>query len=114
MLPTTSHPARLYGITKTHKFAFPDIITTEKSKFPSIIAQTGTYTYNAAQVIVEYLKPLVDENSYITCNMQDFLSILKAEPPLETNEERVSYDLESLLTKGQLIISLLRFMITTK
>ena len=44
------------------------MITTEKLKFRPIIAQTGTYTYNAAQVIAEYLKPHVDENPYIIRN----------------------------------------------
>ena len=98
MLPTSNQPARLYGIAKTHKFSLPDIITTEKLKFRPIIAQTGTYTYNASQVIAEYLKPLVDENPYIRRNTQDFPSILKAEPALQTNEEYVSYDVELLFT----------------
>ena len=35
-------------------FASPDIITAKKLKFRPIIAQTGTYTYNADQVIAEY------------------------------------------------------------
>ena len=96
MLPPSNQPARLYGIVKTHKFTSRDIITSEKLECRPIIAQTGTYTYNTAQVIVEYLKPLVDENPYIIPNMQDFPSILKAEPPLETNEEYVSYDVGSL------------------
>ena len=74
----------------------PDIITNEKLQFQTIIAQTGTYIYNKAQVIVEYLKPLVDENLCIICNTQDFPFILKAEPPLEIDEDNVSYDVESL------------------
>ena len=68
MLPTSSQPTRLYGTAKTHKFGSPGMITNEKLKFRPTIAQTGTYIYNKAQVLVEYLKPLVDENSYIICN----------------------------------------------
>ena len=98
MLPISNQPARLYGTSKTHKFASPDIITTEKLKFRPIIAQTGTCTYNAAQVIAEDLKPFIDENPYIIRNTQEFPSILKGEPPLETNEKYVSYDVESLFT----------------
>ena len=44
------------------------MITNEKLEFRPTIAQTGTYIYNKAQVLVEYLKPLVDKNSYIICN----------------------------------------------
>ena len=98
MLPPSNQPARLYGIAKTHKFTSRDIITSEKLEFQPIIEQTGTYTYNTAQVIVKYLKPLADENPYIIRNMQDFPSLLKAEPPLETDEEYVSYDVGSFFT----------------
>ena len=44
----------LYGTSKTRKFAFPDIITTEKLKFQPTIAQTGIYVHNSAQLIAEY------------------------------------------------------------
>ena len=54
--------------------------------------------YNTSQVTAEYLKPLVDENPCIICNTQDFPSILKAEPLLETDEEYLSYDVEFLFT----------------
>ena len=70
MLPTSNQPAWLYGKAKSHKFALPDKILITKLKFRPIIAQTGSYTYNAAQVIAEYLKHLVDENLYVICNMQ--------------------------------------------
>ena len=91
--------AWLYGSVKTHNCASPDIITTEKLKFRLILGQTGTYTYNAAQVTAEHLKPLTDdENPYIIHNTQEFSSIIKAEPPLETDEEYVSYNAESMFT----------------
>ena len=50
-------------VQQKHKFAPQNSITSEKLKFQPIIAQTGTHTYNAAQVIAEYLKLLADENS---------------------------------------------------
>ena len=109
MLPTSNQPARLYGTAKTYKSASPDIITTEKLKFRPIIAQNGTYTYNAAQVIAEYLKPLVDENPYIIRNTQDFPSILKAEPPLEMDEEYLSYDVKSLFTNETIFLLLYNY-----
>ena len=96
MLPTSNQSARLYGTAKTHKCGSPNIITIKKLKFQPITAQTGTYTYNAAHVNAEYLKLLVDVNLYLIPNTQDFPSILKIEPPLETDEEYVYYDVESL------------------
>ena len=65
MFPTSNQPVRLYGTTKTHKFESPDTISVEELKFRPIIAQTGTYTYNAAQVIAESLKPLCDERIHM-------------------------------------------------
>ena len=47
--------AHLHDMAKTPKFASPDIITTQKSKFQPIITQTGTYTYNAAQVAAYWM-----------------------------------------------------------
>ncbi|XP_066920538.1 uncharacterized protein [Clytia hemisphaerica] len=98
MFPTSGQPARLYGTAKTHKFESIEDIDMENLKFRPIIAQTGTYTYGAAQVIAEYLKPLCSENSYIIRNTQDFPSILKEQETLSPNEEYVSYDVESLFT----------------
>ena len=48
LLRTSNQPSRLYGTAKTYKFTPSHIITSEKLKFRSITAQTGTYTYNAA------------------------------------------------------------------
>ena len=67
---------------------FLDIITTDKLKFRPIIAQTGTYTQNATQVIAEYLKPLVDEKPYIICTTQYFPSIFLKKTPLQPSGKR--------------------------
>ena len=76
--------------TKTHKFENPDDITLEQLKLLPIIAQNGTYTYNAAQVIGDYLKPLISHNDYIIKNTQDFPKMLKVQLPLAEDEEYVS------------------------
>ena len=79
-----------------------------------IIAQNGTYTYNAAQVIGDYLKPLISHNDYIIKNTQDFPKMLKVQPPLAEDEEYVSYDVVSLFTNipihDTIITSSKRFM----
>lgn len=64
MLPQANQPARMYGTAKTHKFISQDKITLQDLKFRPIIAQTGTYTYNTAQVISEYLQPLCSDNPH--------------------------------------------------
>ena len=97
MRPVSNQPGRLYATAKTHKFSSSDEITIEKLKFRPIISQVGTYTYNAAKVIADYLKPLC-QNEYKINDTQSFPSMLKDQEPLNPNEEYVSYDVESLFT----------------
>ena len=47
MYPQSNQPGKLYG---THKFNNIHEINKEKLKFRPVIDQTGTYSYNAAQV----------------------------------------------------------------
>ena len=54
MYPTSNQPAQLYGTAKTHKHENIDEINVQSLNFRPIIAQTGTCTYNAAQVISNY------------------------------------------------------------
>ena len=98
MLPKSNQPGQLYGTAKTHKSTNIDEITIDNSKFRTIIAQTGTYTYNAAPVIAEYLKPLCSGNNYIIRNTQEFPMSLKQQDLLLPDEEYESYDVESLFT----------------
>ena len=65
MLPTSNQPGKLYGSAKTDKFNNTANITVDNIKFRPIIAQSGTYTYNAAQENANYLKPLCSNNEYI-------------------------------------------------
>ena len=68
MYPTSNQPAQLHGTAKTHKHGNIDEINVQSLNFRPIIAQTGTCTYNAAQVISNYLKPLYTCNEYIIGN----------------------------------------------
>ena len=55
MKPDSIQPARHYGTAKTHKFVNLEGITAANLKFRHIIDQTGTFTYNTAKVILDYL-----------------------------------------------------------
>ena len=70
MLPTSNQPGQLYGTAKTHKFDNTADIAVDNLKFCPIIAQSGTYTYNAVQAIANYLWPLCNNNEYIIRNTQ--------------------------------------------
>ena len=97
MRSVSNQPGRLYAAAKTHKLSSFDKITIEKLKFQPIISQVGTYTYNAAKVIANYLKTLC-ENEYNINDTQSFPSLLKDQTPLNPNEEYVLYDVVSLFT----------------
>ena len=97
MRPDSNRPARLFGTAKTHKFESVDEVNVDNLKFRPIIDQTGTYTYNAAKIIADYLKPLCS-NEYNIKDTQSFANMLKAQDPLRDDEEYVSYDVESLFT----------------
>ena len=58
MRPVSSKPTKLYSTAKTHKFENLKDITPQKLKCHPITDQTGTFTYKAAKVISNYLKPL--------------------------------------------------------
>ena len=97
MRPKSNQLARLYAIAKTCKFNDLDEITVEKLKFRPIVDQTGTATYDAVNVIGEYLKPLTF-NEYKINDCLKFPDMIKALPLLQKNVEYVSYDVDSLFT----------------
>ena len=74
----------LYGTAKTQKFCNIEDIPLRNLNLHPIIAQSGTDTNNAAQVITEYLKPLYSNN--IIRNTQEFPKILLQQEPLLPNE----------------------------
>ena len=98
MWPTSNAPAKLYGTAKTHKFHDITKITMEDLKFRPILAQTGTCTYNVAQVISNYPKPLYLSNDYIINNTQGFSGMIQNQPPITIDDEYISHDVESLFT----------------
>ena len=85
MRPSSNKTAKLYGTAKTHKFADVNSTTVEDLKLRPIIDQTGT-AYNAAKVLVEYLKPLTT-NRFTIKDTQTFATMMKDLPPLQTTEE---------------------------
>ena len=97
MKPDSNQLARLYGTAKTHKFECLEGITIANLKFRPIIDQTGTFTYNAANVISDYLRPLF-KNEYSINDIQKFPNIISSIQPLQEEEEDVSYYVESLFT----------------
>ena len=94
---SASKQVELYGTAKTHKFNNIQEMNKEKLKFRAIIDQTGTYSYNTAQVISQYLKPLC-KNEFKINDTQSFAVDIKNIQPLQEDEEDVSYDVESLFT----------------
>ena len=54
----SNQPGKIYPTVETHKFDSLENITIQNLKFRPIISQIGTYTYNAAKVLSDYLKPL--------------------------------------------------------
>ena len=97
MRPVSNQPGRIYATAKTRKFNSLDDLNVNNLKFRPIISQIGTYTYNTAKVIAEYLKPLCS-NQYKISDTQEFASPIKDQPPLNDDEQYVSYDVDSLLT----------------
>ena len=95
--PVSNHPARLYASAKTHKFDKINDVNLDQLKFPPIMDQTGTYTYNPAQVISNYLKPLCTNDYRIKDTLQ-FPHFLKDLSPLRDDEKYVSYEIKSLFT----------------
>ena len=78
MRPVSNQQAKLCGTAKTRKFENSDNITPKNLKCCPIIDQTGIFTYKAAKVISNYLKPLPKTriSSQILSNFQICFQIL--------------------------------------
>ena len=66
---------------KTHKFENLEDIPVVNLKFRPITAQTATFTYNAAKVILNYAS-LLCKNQY-SIDTQRFPNLLSSVPPLQ-------------------------------
>ena len=93
----SNQPGSIYATAKTLKFNSLDDINVDNLKFRPIISLIGTCTYNAANLIAEYLKPLCS-NQYKISDTQEFASLIKDQPPLNDDEVYVSYEVYSLFT----------------
>ena len=95
--PVSNCPERRYTSAMTHKFDTMNDVNLDQLKFRQIMDLTRTYTYNVAQVISNYLKPLCI-NEYDIKDTLQFLQLLKNFPPLKDDEEYAFYDTEILCT----------------
>ena len=81
MRPASHEPEKLYATAKTHKLNSLDDITADNLKFRPIISQIETYTYNAARVILQYLKRFCENEEYKINDTQTFASMIKNQTP---------------------------------
>ena len=81
MRPASHEPEKLYATAKTHKLNSLGDITADNLKFRPIISQIETYTYNASRVILQYLKPLCENEEYKINDIQTFASMIKSQTP---------------------------------
>lgn len=95
--PSSNQPAFLYGTAKTHKFDHLEEITSDNLKLRPIVSTIGTFYYETAKFLAEYLQPLT-ENEYVIKDTTHFPSRL-INRTLEDNEIPVSYDVTSLFTQ---------------
>ena len=98
MRPNSSQTIRLYATAKTHKLNDLDDIIVEKLIFRPIVDQTGTATYPATKVIGKYLN-LLPCSEYKISDCLKIPDLLKVLPPLQKDEEYVSYYVDSLFRK---------------
>ena len=61
--PISNQLGKIFATTKTHKFDSMEDMVFQNLKFCSKISQIGTYTYNTAKVLSDFLKPLC-QNEY--------------------------------------------------
>ena len=94
MKPISNQPGKIHATTKTHQFHSLKNITIQNLKFHPIISQIGSYTYNAAKVLSDYVKTLC-QNQYKINDTQSIASQIKKQPPLDEDEECASYDVDS-------------------
>ena len=96
----TNQPGQLCGTAKTHKFDNTVDIRVDNLKFRLISSVWAKHIYNAAQVIANYFKPLCSNNEYIIRNTPEFAKTIHEQDPYKSNEQYVSYDMESLFTNS--------------
>ena len=86
---------RFFATAKTHKLPLLNDITVENLKLRPILELTETYTYNASNVIANYLRPF-SKNQCTTSDTLKFLELLKSSYT-DANYEDISYDVSPFL-----------------
>ena len=89
-------PAKLFATAKTHKFTDTKQMNINNLKLRPIIDQTGTHLCDCSKIIAQYLQSLAINKCSISDSLY-FPDILR-EKPLDSIEEYVSYDVDSLFT----------------
>ena len=75
MLPRFNQSGRFLVTAKTHKFESTEGISLESLELHPIIAQTGTYIYNASKVVAKYLSPLSKNEFTNTLSFPELLKL---------------------------------------
>ena len=93
---TSTQPARLSATAKTHKLTNTKKKYLNNLKLLPIINQTGTHLWDCSNIIAQYLQILATKEYTIS----DAFSIpnIFSKNPLDSIEEYVSYDVDSLFT----------------
>ena len=81
LMPVSNQSGEIYATAKTHKFNLLANIKTQCFKLCAIIYQIETYTYNASEVLSDYLR-LWCQNKYKITNSQSFASQIMEQPPI--------------------------------
>ena len=89
MSPISNQSGKICATTTTRKFDSLENITIQNLKFHPIISQIGSYTYNAAKVLTDYLRPLC-QTEYKINDTQSIASQIKKQTPLDEDEEYVT------------------------
>ena len=89
LYPSGSAPARIYRTPKMHKFSSSDSF----SKRCPIVSSIGTFNYNLARFLCDFLSPLVPDN--YSCK-DPFSFVTQIKNATLSKKLLVSYDVTSL------------------
>ena len=97
MRPVSNQPAQFFATAKIHKFFDYSLINANNLKLRPITDQSNTFTYNATKIVSDYLQPLA-QNEYVIIKGILLLAKIIKHDILNSDEEYVTYDVESLFT----------------
>ena len=88
--PRHKQPPRVYGLPKIHKANTP---------LRPIVSCVNTFAYDASAFLANILSPLTGNSDFTVTNSAHFASVISSEK-IQDHEIMVSFDVESLFTKG--------------